>query len=48
MRIPQQGGFFAQGKTAETAKELVEDAQADVVTGCFSIFCEVTSEEICQ
>ena len=48
MRIPQQGGFFAKGKTAETAKELVEDAQAYVVTGCFSILCEVTSEEICQ
>ena len=48
MRIPQQGGFFAKGKTAETAKELVEDAQAYVDAGCFSILCEVTSEEICQ
>ena len=48
MRIPQQGGFFAKGKTAETAKELVEDAQAYVDAGCFSILCEVTSEEMCQ
>ena len=48
MRIPQQGGFFAKGKTAETAKELVEDAQAYVDAGCFSILCEVTSEEIWQ
>ena len=48
MRIPQQGGFFAKGKTAETAKELVEEAQAYVDAGCFSILCEVTSEEMCQ
>jgi 3-methyl-2-oxobutanoate hydroxymethyltransferase len=27
MRMPQLGGFFAQGKTAERAKELVDDAQ---------------------
>src|SRR5438105_12218644 len=30
MRMPQLGGFFAQGKTAERAKELVDDACAMV------------------
>jgi 3-methyl-2-oxobutanoate hydroxymethyltransferase len=48
MRIPQLGGFFAQGKTADRAKELVEDARAFYEAGCFSILCEVTSEEVCQ
>jgi len=48
MRMPQLGGFFAQGKDAEGAKRLVEDAQAFVDAGCFSILCEVTSEEVCQ
>ena len=48
MRIPQLGGFFAQGKTADQAKELVDDAWAMVDAGCFSILCEVTTEEVCQ
>ncbi|MDH3281504.1 MAG: 3-methyl-2-oxobutanoate hydroxymethyltransferase [Gammaproteobacteria bacterium] len=48
MRIPQLGGFFAQGKTADRAKELIDDAWAMVDAGCFSIMCEVTSEEVCQ
>ncbi|MFT5220010.1 MAG: 3-methyl-2-oxobutanoate hydroxymethyltransferase [Gammaproteobacteria bacterium] len=48
MRIPQLGGFFAQGKMADSAKELVDDAWAMVDAGCFSIMCEVTSEELCQ
>ena len=48
MRMPQLGGFFAQGKTAGRAKELVDDAWAMVDAGCFSILCEVTSEEVCQ
>ena len=48
MRIPQLGGFFAQGKDVEGAKRLVEDAQAFVDAGCFSILCEVTTEEVCQ
>ena len=46
MRMPQLGGFFAQGKTAERAKELVDDAWAMVDAGCFSIMCEVTSQEV--
>ena len=48
MRMPQLGGFFAQGKTADRAKELVDDAWAMVDAGCFSILCEVTTEELCQ
>lgn len=48
MRMPQLGGFFAQGKNADRAKELVDDAWAMVDAGCFSIMCEVTSEEVCQ
>jgi len=48
MRIPQQGGFKAQGKTADRAKELVDDAWAMVDAGCFSIMCEVVTSEVCQ
>ncbi|MEK7245857.1 MAG: 3-methyl-2-oxobutanoate hydroxymethyltransferase [Pseudomonadota bacterium] len=48
MRMPQLGGFVAQGKTADRAKELIDDAHAMVDAGCFSILCEVTSEEVCQ
>ena len=48
MRIPQLGGFFAQGKTADRAKALIDDAWAFADAGCFSILCEVTSEEVCQ
>jgi 3-methyl-2-oxobutanoate hydroxymethyltransferase len=48
MRMPQLGGFFAQGKTADVAKRLVDDAWAFVDAGCFSIMCEVTSEDVCE
>jgi 3-methyl-2-oxobutanoate hydroxymethyltransferase len=48
MRIPQLGGFAAQGKTAERALELVDDAKAMVDAGCFSILCEVTTSEVCE
>ena len=46
MRMPQLGGFFAQGKTADRAKELVDDAMAFVDAGCFSILCEVMTQEV--
>jgi 3-methyl-2-oxobutanoate hydroxymethyltransferase len=46
--MPQLGGFFAQGKTADRARELVDDAQAFVDAGCFSILCEVTTQEVCE
>ncbi|WP_333845164.1 3-methyl-2-oxobutanoate hydroxymethyltransferase, partial [Pelomicrobium sp.] len=48
MRIPQLGGFAAQGKTADRAKELIDDAMAFYDAGCFSILCEVTTSEVCQ
>ena len=48
MRMPQLGGFIAQGKTADRAKELIDDAWSFVDAGCFSILCEVTSEEVCE
>jgi 3-methyl-2-oxobutanoate hydroxymethyltransferase len=48
MRMPQLGGFVAQGKTADRAKEMIEDAQAFVDAGCFSILCEVTTQEVCE
>ncbi len=48
MRMPQLGGFFAQGKTAGRAKELVEDARAMVDAGCFSILTEVTTQEVTE
>ncbi|MFO7902775.1 3-methyl-2-oxobutanoate hydroxymethyltransferase [Thioalkalivibrio sp.] len=48
MRMPQLGGFRAQGKTADRAKELIDDALAMVDAGCFSIMCEVTSVEVCE
>jgi 3-methyl-2-oxobutanoate hydroxymethyltransferase len=48
MRMPQLGGFVAQGKTAKRAKEMVEDAKAFVDAGCFSILCEVTTSEVAE
>jgi 3-methyl-2-oxobutanoate hydroxymethyltransferase len=48
MRMPQLGGFVAQGKTADKAVELIEDARMMVDAGCFSILCEVTTQEVCQ
>ena len=48
MRMAQLGGFTAQGKTASRALELVQDAREMVDAGCFSILCEVTTEEVCQ
>ena len=48
MRMPQLGGFFAQGKTAERAKQLVEDARGMVDAGCFSILTEVTTQEVTE
>ncbi|MGC1750305.1 MAG: 3-methyl-2-oxobutanoate hydroxymethyltransferase, partial [Pseudolabrys sp.] len=48
MRMPQLGGFVAQGKTAKRAKEMIEDAKAMVDAGCFSILCEVTTSEVAE
>merc|ERR1711998_293694 len=46
--MPQLGGFIAQGKTSEKAKRLVDDAMAFVEAGCWSIMCEVTTQEVCE
>ena len=48
MRMPQLGGFAAQGKTVDRAKELIDDAWAMVDAGCFSIMCEVVTSEVCE
>src|SRR6202022_5111446 len=48
MRMAQLGGFTAPGETAARALELVQDAREMVDAGCFSIMCEVTTEEVCQ
>ena len=48
MRIAQLGGFFAQGKTADRARELIDDAIAFVEAGCFSIMTEVTTQEVTE
>ncbi len=48
MRMPQLGGFIAQGKTANRAKELIDDAKAMYDAGCFSILCEVTTSEVAE
>ncbi len=48
MRMPQLGGFIAQGKTASRAKELIDDAKAMYDAGCFSILCEVTTSEVAE
>lgn len=48
MRMAQLGGFAAQGKTVDRAKELIEDAWAMVDAGCFSIMCEVVTSELAE
>ena len=48
MRMPQLGGFAAQGKTADRAKELIDDAMAFVDAGCFSIMTEVCTSEVSE
>src|SRR6478609_434246 len=48
MRMPQLGGFVAQGKSSKRAKEMVDDAKAFVDAGCFSIMTEVVTSEVSQ
>ena len=43
----QLGGFKAQGRTAETAKELFEDALAIEEAGAFSLLVEAVPPEVC-
>jgi 3-methyl-2-oxobutanoate hydroxymethyltransferase len=44
--VAQMGGFKVQGKTAEAARVLVEDAQALAEAGCFSIVLEAIPASI--
>ena len=44
----QLGGFKAQGRTAEAAMELVEDARAIQEAGAFSLLVEAIPQEVCR
>jgi 3-methyl-2-oxobutanoate hydroxymethyltransferase len=43
----QQGGFKAQGRSADAAKELIEDAQAIEAAGAFALLVEAVPPEVC-
>jgi 3-methyl-2-oxobutanoate hydroxymethyltransferase len=43
----QLGGFKAQGRTADAAKAVIEDAQAIEEAGAFSLLVEAVPPEIC-
>jgi 3-methyl-2-oxobutanoate hydroxymethyltransferase len=44
----QLGGFKAQGRTAETALELIQDAKAIQQAGAFSLLVEAVPPEVCR
>ena len=44
----QLGGFKAQGRTAETALELISDAKAIQTAGAFSLLVEAVPPEVCK
>jgi 3-methyl-2-oxobutanoate hydroxymethyltransferase len=44
----QLGGFKAQGRTAETALELIQDAKAIQEAGAFSLLVEAVPPEVCK
>ena len=44
----QLGGFKAQGRTAEAAKELIEDAKAIQDSGAFALLVEAVPPEVCK
>jgi 3-methyl-2-oxobutanoate hydroxymethyltransferase len=46
--VHQLGGFRAQGKTAETAKRLLEDALLLQGAGCFSIVLEAVPKQLAE
>lgn len=44
----QQGGFKAQGRTADTAAQLLEDARAIEAAGAFALLVEAVPPEVCK
>lgn len=44
----QQGGFKAQGRTAQTAKALIEDARAIEAAGAYALLVEAVPPEVCR
>jgi 3-methyl-2-oxobutanoate hydroxymethyltransferase len=44
----QLGGFKAQGRTVETAQELIQDAKAIQEAGAFSLLVEAVPPEVCR
>jgi len=44
----QMGGFKAQGRTAESALELIEDARAIEQAGAFALLVEAVPPEVCK
>ncbi len=44
----QLGGFKAQGRTMETARELIEDAKAIQSAGAFALLVEAVPPEVCR
>jgi 3-methyl-2-oxobutanoate hydroxymethyltransferase len=43
----QQGGFKAQGRTADEAKQVIEDAMAIESAGAFALLVEAVPPEVC-
>ena len=43
----QLGGFKAQGRTAETARDLIDDARAIEAAGAFALLVEAVPPEVC-
>jgi 3-methyl-2-oxobutanoate hydroxymethyltransferase len=46
--INQFGGFVSQGKTAEAAKELIQDAVAMQEAGCFALVLEAVPPRLAE
>jgi 3-methyl-2-oxobutanoate hydroxymethyltransferase len=44
----QLGGFKAQGRTADTAMELIQDAKAIEAAGAFALLVEAVPPEVCK